>query len=142
MINMPKYYFESLRNAKDCMARLYKIAKQYGIVTLNDYHEICTNGLTCGVYKDNKYGWSESQFNNARVEIDYLDRWYINLPDPIPLYSEDHTTAIEPEPSLPSPDILNITIMTNEIENPDKYISDVFTHISKVKDRMINITIM
>lgn len=54
--------------------------------------------------------------------------------------------VVESEPvkcnDVPNPDILNITIHTNELENPTEIIADIFKHIPSIKDRMISITIM
>lgn len=53
--------------------------------------------------------------------------------------SED---VVESEPIFPNPDILNITIHTNELENPAETLTDIFKHISDIKERIINITVM
>lgn len=52
--------------------------------------------------------------------------------------------VVESEPISPNPDVLSITVHINEIDvyDPDEIISNVFKQVSKIKDRMINITIM
>lgn len=50
--------------------------------------------------------------------------------------------VIESEPVYSNPDILSITIHTNELKNPSETLADIFKHILDIKERMINITIM
>lgn len=50
--------------------------------------------------------------------------------------------VVEAEPISQNPDILNITIHTNELKNSAETLADIFKHIPDIKERMINITIM
>ena len=56
---------------------------------------------------------------------------------------EHRDEPVIPTPE-PNPDLLSITIHVNEIDvyDPDEIISSVFKQVSKIKDRMVNITIM
>lgn len=142
MYEYTKIYFKSRHKAVASLYKLRDLANNYGIVSVADYYEVCDDVPLCN-YIDNKYGWPKMEIDLAHVALTERKDWVIVLPYPSLLEAEyDTKSSPTSYDKTPAPDILNITIMTNELESPGTYISDIFTQISKVKDRMINITIM
>lgn len=122
--------------AADCLSHMSEIAHDYGSVTVAE----TINSYVKPIYSlHSKLYWTEDDLEQAKI-VTVDDRYTVELPEP------RHQTEYKyPTPNTyPSPDVLNITIMVNEIDvyDPDEIISDVFKHISQVKDRMINIAIM
>ena len=49
----------------------------------------------------------------------------------------NETFALDPETAS-----LNIVLHTNEVSDPDATLAEIFKHISQIKDRMVNLSIM
>lgn len=130
--------FGTHAEAVDVLNQMKDIAVRYGFCSMADLMDLA-NLYSTNHYEFNKYIWTYKELKNARIHTVTGLRYHIDLPEP---NFTGKSTKHHEEPNSPTPGILNITIMTNELESPGTYISDIFTQISKVKDRMINITIM
>ena len=143
MYEYDKCYFTCESAANDKLRKMVDQAIKYGCISIADYYEICNVSFNYGHrYMDNKYGWLRYHLSGARVDVDYLGRWYISLPRAIPLDSynisdsnEDHKTQTEPQP-------IYITIHTNEISDLSKTLAETFKYIYTIKDRIVNLSIM
>lgn len=133
------YNFESMRftNRKDVeeiLAKMKRIAENYGFVMVDDYKELCDIKTN---YMDTKYGWLEYMVKDATICRDHYG-YFINLPKPVIILDDrDETPSRDTEP-------LSITIHVNEIDvyDPDEIISSVIKQVSQIKDRMVNIIIL
>lgn len=138
MYELKKIYHTTEDEASKSLFIMRETALNLGFVHVAEYYSIGSLDAHYGI-DGYQYGWTSDILDTAFITRDYKFGWYIKLPDPIKLTSDSQPQT---EPTLPDPDILNITIHTNELENPAETLADIFKHIPEIKERMINITIM
>lgn len=135
-IDMP--IFDNEEEAADVIAEMWDIIDERGFVTVANLKELVGISVTASDYH---YGWTSETFGNCAIRRLRPDAYYITLT--LAEYREGlDETPRKPKYASPDPDILNIAIHTNELENPTKIIDGIFKHISDIKGRIINITIM
>lgn len=137
------YYFNTEEEANDALNKIKEIAEDYSMISLADVNESC--GLV-GPYTDRKVGWTKSTIDKICIVRD-VNFYSIVLPRPIPIYDEEPKVTYREhhikKPTLEkSPEPLHITIHTKDIDDVDEILAEIFSHISTVKDRMINLVIM
>ena len=111
-------------------------AVRYGKITCADIYE--DFGIDAA-YTDTKLGWTADTIVSANI-CRKNTCYTIELPDPVPV--DTLKNCKNSPPKEPSRDILNITVNTNELKNPDAALAGIFKCIPHIKDRVINITIM
>ena len=143
----PKIKFANRMEAARILNRLTDVAVQYGHATVRDLYEISGFGYYANA-SDRLFGWSAEEIDAGSI---YTDAGYngniiisIRLPAPkkfdIP---EDNNDDLEDDTTYDQK-LLSIVIHVNKIDlyDPDEIVSSVFKHVSQIKDRTINITIM
>lgn len=147
-----RFYYKNKSRAVVILNGLMGIVEDYGVVSVADYYDISTNSNVAYDRTMHRYGWLENMLKKATID-ETSNGWTINLPSPLPIdpsplpidpnhiICSENTPRFEPI-AASTPEPLNICIHVNDLESPGTYISDVFNHISKIKDRMVNLTIM
>lgn len=124
--------------AADCLSHMSEIAHDYGSVTVADAignHVKPVYGLHSKLY------WTEDDLEQAKI-VTVDDRYTIELPEPRQQTEYKYpTTDPASDPEIAT---LNIVLHVNEIDvyDPDEIISSIFKHISQIKDRMVNLSVM
>lgn len=77
--------FDDYRQAKLVLDSMYDIIHKYGLVTVADFMDL--SDISPQGYSNTKYGW-RSFDNNVAVYTKDDKYYYINLPDPVPLFRE------------------------------------------------------
>lgn len=136
LIEMP--IFDNEEEAADVIADMWDIIDERGFVTVANLKEMVGIKVLASDYH---YGWTSETLGRCAIRRLRPDAYCITLT--LAEYREGlDETPQKPKTTFPNPDILNITIHTNELENPAKTLTDIFKHIPDIKERMINITIM
>lgn len=130
--------FDNEEEAADVIAEMWDIIDECGFVTVANLKEMVGIKVLASDYH---YGWTSETFGDCAIRRLRPDKYYITL-TPAEYREGLDETPQKPKYTSPDPDILNITIHINELENPTKIIDGIFKHISDIKGRTINITIM
>ena len=129
---MIRFYFKTRNEAEDERARVIDIARnrKYQYATTGDF-----NGTNC---YESRLGWTLDTLCQATI-VRCVAGYAIELPSPVPV---KNLTSIGNESTSTEP--IFITIHANELDayDPDEIISSAIEYASKIKDRMVNITIM
>ena len=133
MRNYTTLYFADRKGAEKRLEQLREIVTHYSIASVADYYELMH--LSCD-YTASKYGWDKRMLNDATVVCCCDGAWYIDLPCPVHL--DDLTSPIS---NNSASDILNITVNTTELKDPDAAIAGIFKMIPYIKNRVVNISI-
>ena len=136
----------SREKAKEILVKLYEIAEMYGAVSVRDLYDICNLTST---YADSKKYWYGSTIKDAyMVQVkegyrihtpSYVDE---NDPSHEQYYTKVYDRTYDKPDSETSAEPLNVTIHTNEVDDADATLAEMFKYIHTIKDRMVNLTIM
>lgn len=145
MYNTEKYTFHSRKAAEEALEFLKRGVEKYEVVTLADFNDYCEISSD---YRETKIGWFKNAINDA-VITRMPNGWFIVISNPIEIepinkpkvtYRDYYSTKKSPKDSSSEP--LCITIHTEDIDNIDATLAEIFSYISTIKDRMVNLTIM
>lgn len=139
-----KFYFKNIVDADEFQNRVVDIANKYGEVTLSDLYDLTEERLAN--YLANKYVWDKDTIlHDVYLVYDANNHAYcVEFPEP------DHypnIKSVTPRSSVcdkktsQSSEPLNITILTNDIENIDEVINKVIERANQIKDRPVFVTI-
>lgn len=78
--------FQTRGEAEEVLDNLFKLAKDYGLVRVSDYYDLCSI-TSCA--EDANYGWVERSVSRMSV-IRYRDGYTIETPKPLNLKGENH----------------------------------------------------
>ena len=78
--------FQTRGEAEEVLDNLLKLAKDYGLVRVSDYYDLCSI-TSCA--EDANYGWVEHSVSHMSV-IRYRDGYTIEIPKPLNLKGENH----------------------------------------------------
>ena len=129
--------FGTRDQAKTILNRLLEIAADYHYASVADLKDLCDIKSD---YLDNKLRWSESTIRSAEVLHEVYGTWKIRLPIP-----GDDASAIKQAVyksfHKPESEPLNISVDTNEIDDVDNVLAEVFKYVYTIKDRAVFINI-
>ena len=139
-----KFYFKDSYDAEYFYNRVVEMAKNYGKVRLSDLYDLTGKGRIN--YLTSKYIWTKDTILfDVILEFDIeLSRYYVEFPEP------DHypdVASVTPHSSVcarktsQSAEPINITILTENIENANEIINKVIERANQIKDRPVFITI-
>lgn len=78
--------FQTRGEAEEVLNNLLKLVKDYGLVRVSDYYDLCSIA-SCA--EDANYGWVEYSVSHMSV-IRYRDGYTIEIPKPLNLKGENH----------------------------------------------------
>ena len=139
-----KFYFKDIYDAEYFYNRVVEMAKNYDKVRLSDLYDLTGKGRTN--YLTSKYIWTKDTilFDVIREFDIELSRYYVEFPEP------DHypdVASVTPRSSVftketsQTAEPINITILTENIENVNEIINKVIERANQIKDRPVFITI-
>lgn len=131
MDNTKHYYFYTRMDAEDILDIIKQRVSDCKIITAYDVNQLCGAGSSS---TDHYIGWTETMIEDSEIRR-VRNGYILSLPFPRSIKELD-----KPETSTPEP--INIVIHTEDIDNLDTTLAEVFSYISTIKDRMINLTIM
>ena len=129
--------FNTREQAETILNRLLDIAEDYHYVSVADLKDLCAIESH---YLDNHLRWSESAVRGAEILRDFDGNWKIRLTIP----GDDRPTikkAVYKSSYKSTPEPLNITINTNEIDDFDNVLVGVFRQVYTITDRAVFINI-
>ena len=138
MYGRHRYFFNSRMEAEDALRAIKDMASTYACVTIYDVNEICGRQSS---YLDTKNGWLEDSLKDVYV-LRGRYNYHFELPRPIPITADESVTSYQEDTNNSTVEPISITIHTKEVDNLNETLEEIFSYISTVKDRMVNLTIM
>ena len=118
-------------DAEDALDIIEQRVSDCKIITAYDVNQLYGAGSSS---TDHCVGWTEAMMGDSEIRR-VRNGYILSLPSPRSIKDLD-----KPETSTPEP--LCITIHTEDIDNIDATLAEIFSYISTIKDRMVNLTIM
>lgn len=127
--------FARYSDASDVLDRIREIVNTYDCVTWSDVCDLV--GLPSS-YSDTKIRWSAYKIYNDTKIVPCRSGYRLVMPaeciDDRELTTSEDTAELEPRD-------IHVTINTADMDDPDCLICSAITHLQKIKDRDIFITI-
>lgn len=143
MDNTRHYYFYTRMDAEDILDIIEQRVSDCKIITAYDVNQLCGAGSSS---TDHYVGWTEAMIKDGEIRR-VRDEYILSLPSPRSIKELDNPKISYREYSAAkkpttTPEPISITIHTEDIDNIDATLAEMFSYISTIKDRMINLTIM
>jgi hypothetical protein len=135
--------FTTCKRASEVIVKMLSLGHEFGSVSVADFYNLC--GLRFVPEQDN-YGWMIETLRNGNIFVSRTrDGWIIKLPEPVDIRKNNHDSTpynISNDASNSSACPLNILINTDDLDQPDIILEETFKHIQKIKDRIVNVSIV